>query len=246
MDNEDMNGEKKESVGPIWEKIKIITSILATIAVPVVVLLVGKSIESSIKERELSVKYIELAVSVLKDEPTPETNNLRQWSIDIINKYASIRLSNDAVKELENKALPSSNSKFEIDNGALVSKGELSLSLKKSGGSSRCFFMWWNKVEGAEYYNVSRTNEKGRIDSLINTKNTSVQIVSNWYKPDLSQTFKPDSYCGGPETEVLDPFHTLFHSDSDSLSIYKVTAFGVNNRELQSATMHIDSPDHGG
>jgi hypothetical protein len=57
------------------------------------------------KRVELNQKYIEIAVSILNVKPTPEATPLRDWAIDIIDKYSEIKLSKEAKKLLKEKPL---------------------------------------------------------------------------------------------------------------------------------------------
>ena len=57
------------------------------------------------KQVELNQKYIEIAVGILNSKPTPETIPLRDWAIDIIDKYSEIKLSKEAKKLLKVKPL---------------------------------------------------------------------------------------------------------------------------------------------
>jgi len=58
-----------------------------------------------IKGRELNLKYVELAVTILKEEPNEKTKNLREWAIKNINNYSNIKMSSEVQKELENNVL---------------------------------------------------------------------------------------------------------------------------------------------
>jgi hypothetical protein len=67
----------------------------ATMAVPIVLAIVGSSINKTIAEKDRSLKYIELAAEMLK----AETNlNVRDWAVDVINNYSEIKMSG-AVKQ---------------------------------------------------------------------------------------------------------------------------------------------------
>lgn len=65
----------------ILEIIKVVVTVLASVAIPAVLFFAGKSIEESAKSRELALKYIEISVGILTDPPTNETKNLRDWAI---------------------------------------------------------------------------------------------------------------------------------------------------------------------
>jgi hypothetical protein len=87
-------------LSPVWEKLRVSATVISAVLIPVVVAIIGYYVNTAIKGDELSLKYVELAVSVLQDTPRDETENLRNWAIDIINNYSDVRLSEDAKLEL--------------------------------------------------------------------------------------------------------------------------------------------------
>ena len=86
----------------IWDKWKIVSTIL----IPVVLGVAGYFINSSIKEKEIKLKYIEIAVGILQENPSEDKRGLRLWAIDILQKHALIPLSGEAINELKSTALP--------------------------------------------------------------------------------------------------------------------------------------------
>ncbi len=100
------DAENKPSTSMV-DILKLLTTIVASIAIPVVLLIVGKGIEGSVKNKELETKYVEISVGILTEPPNPETSNLRKWAIENINKYAEIKLPEEAKKELNTESLPS-------------------------------------------------------------------------------------------------------------------------------------------
>jgi peptidoglycan LD-endopeptidase CwlK len=78
-----------------------ISSILSAIAIPVV----GYWVSSALKNKEIEGKFVELAVEILKSEPTANQKNLREWATDIINNYSGVRLSKEASSDLINKTV---------------------------------------------------------------------------------------------------------------------------------------------
>lgn len=74
------------------EQLKIVAQILATVAVPLVIALVGHWFSSAIKQKELGLQYTKLAVQVLSSEPTrtAEDRAFRQWAIDVLEEYSGV------------------------------------------------------------------------------------------------------------------------------------------------------------
>jgi len=92
----------------IWEKAKAVSSIIAAIFLPVVLLVAGNTYSSAIKERELEGRFVELAIDILKQAPTDDTRNLRDWATEVVSRYSGVALSAATQKDLiEKTPLPS-------------------------------------------------------------------------------------------------------------------------------------------
>ncbi|WP_224962574.1 hypothetical protein [Geomonas subterranea] len=92
-----------------WDKAKIFSSAL----VPIVVALVGYNYNNALKEKEIiqkekefSLKNIEVAVGILTASPSKENQDLREWAINTVNKYSEIKMSTAVKKLLKEKPLP--------------------------------------------------------------------------------------------------------------------------------------------
>jgi len=86
-----------------WDKLQILANCIALVLLGIL----GTFFESSFKSRELNLKYISLAVEVLRLKPEATPTNLRKWAIDIVNRYSSVPLPSDAQKELMTNPFPS-------------------------------------------------------------------------------------------------------------------------------------------
>jgi hypothetical protein len=89
-----------------WDKFKIIINVFALIAVPVLIGLYGHFINSTLKKKEIEVKYIEIAVSILREKPNDETAGLRNWAVDVLRSYSPIPINKDVIEELKHNPLP--------------------------------------------------------------------------------------------------------------------------------------------
>jgi len=83
------------------DKLQKIAAIAASILVPVVLLIFGAVINGSIKERELAVKYVEIAIGVLNQPKTEQNQATYDWAIEVVNKYAGVKLPKEAIAEIE-------------------------------------------------------------------------------------------------------------------------------------------------
>ncbi len=98
-----MNNKQTFSV----DKWKLIISAFASVFIPLVIFAVGLMIDNTIKQQELSVKYVELAVNILSEPPAQETKNLREWAIKNIKKYSEVPLDDKVQEELKSESFPS-------------------------------------------------------------------------------------------------------------------------------------------
>jgi hypothetical protein len=88
-------GAKKD----VWDKIQIGMPIFITAVLGVL----GVLYTNSTKNREMDLKYVELAIGILSDKPTDESQDLRQWAVGIVNRYSTEKLSVKTQKDLINK-----------------------------------------------------------------------------------------------------------------------------------------------
>lgn len=96
----------------LWERVA------SVLLIPLAIAFVGNVYSHAIKEREVQGEFVKLSVDILKQTPTEETKNLREWAIKVINKYSGISLSEEAKKELENVPLITSSVRLLGDRGS--------------------------------------------------------------------------------------------------------------------------------
>ena len=92
-----------------WQIAKIIGDIalgVGAIAIPFVIHFSTLNYTNSLKEREIGVRYVEVAIGILREDPSKQnTRELRKWAIDVINKHSTISLSAKAMKDLMERRL---------------------------------------------------------------------------------------------------------------------------------------------
>ena len=89
-----------------WDKFRIVSTSIALILVPIIIGIYGHQINSTLKQRDIESKYIEIAVTVLREQPRKDTSALREWAINIIRSYSEIPMDHLAVQELKKRPLP--------------------------------------------------------------------------------------------------------------------------------------------
>ncbi|MEZ5810629.1 MAG: peptidoglycan recognition family protein [Rhizobiaceae bacterium] len=89
------------------DSIEKLVKILSTIAIPVVLLVVGNWYSASQKDKDLGQKYVEIAIRILSEEPTDDNQQLRKWAVETVNRYAEIKIDDDLKSILvEKEAIP--------------------------------------------------------------------------------------------------------------------------------------------
>ena len=82
--------------------------------IAIVIALVGwcinstlQSREIALKNREVNVKLVEVAVGILQTKPDDAHKDTRMWAIEVMKKYSEIPFSPEAIQELKTNSLPS-------------------------------------------------------------------------------------------------------------------------------------------
>jgi type II secretory pathway component GspD/PulD (secretin) len=88
-----------------WDKWHIVANSIAILLVPILVAYFGNQINTAIKDREISQKYVELAIGLLKVAPDSQSPALREWAINIVNANSSVRINEKVREELKHKPL---------------------------------------------------------------------------------------------------------------------------------------------
>lgn len=108
------------STKDFWDKLPSASAVIASIFIPIVVLLVGNSFTQSTKDSETRLKYVELAVSILRTEPAADSVALRDWAVEILKKQAIVPLSIQAQNELKQRRVPLTAEWIDQDSHAYV------------------------------------------------------------------------------------------------------------------------------
>ena len=106
MNNDTQVNSYSLSEKGILDSSERIAKIFALVMVPVLVALIPSCISNQQKDKEISLKYTELAISVLK---TPDTKKeLRIWAIKVLNENSpskELQIDSDLQKEFEERKI---------------------------------------------------------------------------------------------------------------------------------------------
>lgn len=94
-----------------WQKAQVIAVVMASLALPVVLAVLGNAYTKahkdaeiiSAKERqeaELAIRYVALAVEILRTQPRKQGAQMRGWAIQILDRFSPISLPVPAKESL--------------------------------------------------------------------------------------------------------------------------------------------------
>ena len=88
-----------------FEGLKNLATAVGLIAVPVVVAWLGSSYTMATKEREVSAKFVELAVNILAKEPNPNGADagIRTWATRVLDQYSGVSFDTKTREDIVNR-----------------------------------------------------------------------------------------------------------------------------------------------
>ena len=92
----------------VWDKLQAVGILAGSIAIPIIIAFVGYWVNLTLKERDSNVRMIELSISILIEDPQKYKNTpqIREWAINILDKYSPVSLPSELKEELIKKPLP--------------------------------------------------------------------------------------------------------------------------------------------
>lgn len=90
----------------MWQKIEIISKVIAAVGIPIVLLHMSNQLSAENKQRDVETKLIEIATDILsKDvvDQNTESKRLRKWAVDTINAYSIIKMDAETQSALVNR-----------------------------------------------------------------------------------------------------------------------------------------------
>lgn len=94
-------------LGEVLTSVQAVATIVATIAVPIILAILGNRLTDNMKARDAKLRTTELAIAILRDDPksSPETPSLRQWAVNVIDDLSGVPFPEGAKKELQQNRL---------------------------------------------------------------------------------------------------------------------------------------------
>jgi hypothetical protein len=91
----------------VIEQIETYAGIFLKVTLPLIMLTLGSCFINAYGDKEVRLRYIDIAVSVLNDKPSPEKQPLREWAVRTLNLYAEKKLTASARGTLKSAPLTS-------------------------------------------------------------------------------------------------------------------------------------------
>ena len=90
----------------LYDKIHALSIPILAILVPAAIASAGQSIEKAAKERDTQLKFVEIATSIIREDPIKANQPLREWAVDVLTKHStSVPLSEAAQLELKSRVV---------------------------------------------------------------------------------------------------------------------------------------------
>lgn len=83
-----------------WDKVEQLSKIFSLIGVPLIVGLIGLSIQNELSNKTVNKDYVQISISILTNPETIKSSQLREWAIAMINKTSPIPFSETVSNEL--------------------------------------------------------------------------------------------------------------------------------------------------
>lgn len=114
-----------------WQKLDYISKAIAAVLIPVMLGILANVVANANKQRDAEVKFVELAVTILNEDPRdktdPEANKkIRGWAVKILDAYSGVTMSQDAAEAFITTALPTTSSS-PADTWGVILGGDTSL-----------------------------------------------------------------------------------------------------------------------
>ena len=105
-----MDANASQQLPSSWERLKIASTVLGTVLIPLVIAYASNEYTSAIKHNEIGQRYVALAVGILSKPPTDSTMHTRAWAVKVVDHYSGVQMSVDAQNELIDEQLEAINS----------------------------------------------------------------------------------------------------------------------------------------
>jgi hypothetical protein len=128
----------------VWDKVSILSGLLASVLVPIVVAVVGDWYTTAIKDRETEIserdqkirqetferEWVQLGLEILRDADTAP--NVRKWGVQIVSHYAQVPMEEDVKQALTAGAVLPEASAVQLTTQQSVPQGDATVATATS------------------------------------------------------------------------------------------------------------------
>lgn len=82
-------------------KVQSIAAIVSSVAIPIVIALVGWWVQSSVSNEGIKKDYLQMAIGILKDIEKQKDDEMRKWAVAVLDKNSPVPFSRDLRSKLE-------------------------------------------------------------------------------------------------------------------------------------------------
>ena len=83
-----------------WEKLRILSSVIASVLVPVALAFVGHSYSNATRDKEIEARFVDMAVDILAQPPVEGDSSLRKWAIRVVNTFSKVPFDTAVAEKL--------------------------------------------------------------------------------------------------------------------------------------------------
>lgn len=88
-----------------WDKMQALAALFASLLVPLAVAFVGNTYATAMKDAENKLRYVELAIGILRADPSKENQALRGWAVEVLSSQSVVPISEDVRNQLKTSPL---------------------------------------------------------------------------------------------------------------------------------------------
>lgn len=85
------------------EKAKVLINFISLAIIPLVIAFLGNFFSESLKQKDVEVKFVELAINILSQNPDTARSNIRTWAANILEEYSEVPFSDSTTSDIVNK-----------------------------------------------------------------------------------------------------------------------------------------------
>ncbi|MBF0529558.1 MAG: hypothetical protein HQK55_09860 [Deltaproteobacteria bacterium] len=75
-----------------WDKFKIISGAVSVLLIPIILGIITYNLQALLKTKDLQLRFSELAIQILRDDPNKSSKELRLWAVNILELHSGVSL----------------------------------------------------------------------------------------------------------------------------------------------------------